>query len=275
MGKAIAVELMLAAGVALLLGLFGPFGTFAMPISERIAYWVAVGLIGYAVIRPIIIIGRWLSDFTAIPTMVGVGLALFIAALPMTFFIALLMPDFDMRTALAWPGLPALYVQVWLVGFSVNGFFTLVFRNIPSLDEPVLPNNVSSAPQDICRLTELETRLPAGFGPLLAIKAEDHYVRIFGPDRSLLMLMRLADAVELANGMDGMRVHRSWWVVRAAVSKIEQQGRRTTLILSNGERVPVSREAKTRLKTGSWLSAPDGSWGAARPRSLLQPSGQK
>lgn len=275
MGKAIAVELMLAAGVALLLGLFGPFGTFAMPIGERIAYWVLVGLIGYAVFRPIIIIGRWLSDFTAIPTMVGVGLALFIAALPMTFFIALLIADFDMHAALAWPGLSALYVQVWLVGFSVHGFFTLVFRNIPSLDEPGLPNNVSSAQQDICHLTELETRLPAGFGPLLAIKAEDHYVRIFGPDRSLLMLMRLADAVELANGMDGMRVHRSWWVARAAVSAIEQQGRRTTLILSNGERVPVSREARTRLKTSGWLGTREGGRGAARPRSLLQPSGQK
>lgn len=275
MGKAIAVELMLAAGVALLLGLFGPFGTFAMPIGERIAYWVLVGLIGYAVFRPLIIVGRWLSDFTPIPTMIGIGLALFIAAMPMTVLIAMLMVGFDLRKVIAWPGLPVLYVQVWLVGFSVNGFFMLIYRDNPSRDESLSPSIVSSNPQSICRITEIEARLPAGFGPLLAMKAEDHYVRIFGSDQSLLMLMRLTDAIGLASGMDGMRVHRSWWVAKAAISEIEQQGRKTTLILTNGERVPVSRDAKTQLKAGGWLGARAGNSSAAPPQTIWQRSRQE
>ena len=202
--------------------------------------------------------------------MIGIGLALFIAALPMTVLIAMLMVGFDLRKVIAWPGLPALYVQVWLVGFSVNGFFMLIYRDNPSRDESLSPSIVSSTLQSICRITEIEARLPAGFGPLLAMKAEDHYVRIFGSDQSLLMLMRLTDAIGLASGMDGMRVHRSWWVARAGISEIEQQGRKTTLILTNGERVPVSRDAKTLLKTEGWLGARAGNSSTAPPQTIWQ-----
>ena len=100
----------------------------------------------------------------------------------------------------------------------------------------------------------LAGRLPPGFGPLLALKGEDHYVRAYAQDRDILILMRLRDAVAELDGMgEGMQVHRSWWVARAAIAEVQRDGRTLHLCLSNGTIVPVSRDAAARLKDARWV----------------------
>jgi DNA-binding LytR/AlgR family response regulator len=97
-------------------------------------------------------------------------------------------------------------------------------------------------------------RLPAKLGKdLLAIKAEDHYLRIYTTAGNDLLLMRLTDAVEELDGYDGLRVHRSYWVAHAAIERAEKAGRRVTLHLVNGMRVPVSRRYAEDLKAQGWL----------------------
>ena len=56
-----------------------------------------------------------------------------------------------------------------------------------------------------------------------------------------LILRRFGDALEELGAIDGLQVHRGWWVARAAVAGSEREGDRSLLILSNGLRVPVSR----------------------------------
>lgn len=56
-----------------------------------------------------------------------------------------------------------------------------------------------------------------------------------------LILMRMGDALRELEGVDGVRVHRSWWVARDAVIGAERDGERTMLRLENGVTVPVSR----------------------------------
>lgn len=46
---------------------------------------------------------------------------------------------------------------------------------------------------------------------------EDRYLRIHTDGGSDLILMRLRDAVGELAGADGLQVHRSFWVARAAV----------------------------------------------------------
>ena len=53
--------------------------------------------------------------------------------------------------------------------------------------------------------------------------------------------MRLNDAIAELDGVEGMRVHRSWWVAMDAVTGTLRRGRGTALLLSNGTEVPVSR----------------------------------
>jgi DNA-binding LytR/AlgR family response regulator len=97
-------------------------------------------------------------------------------------------------------------------------------------------------------------RLPKGLGrDLLALEMEDHYVRAHMAAGSALVLMRMRDAVAELDGMDGLQVHRSWWVARAAVEGTVQDGRNIRLRLKNGIEAPVARANQLALRDSGWL----------------------
>jgi len=101
-------------------------------------------------------------------------------------------------------------------------------------------------------LARLPPRLAGG--TLWAVQAEDHYLRLRTSLGEDLILMRLADAVAELEGIEGARVHRSWWVARAAVIGVERGDGRATLILADGARAPVSRSYLKPLRDAGWLS---------------------
>jgi DNA-binding LytR/AlgR family response regulator len=68
-----------------------------------------------------------------------------------------------------------------------------------------------------------------------------------------LVLMRMADAAALLADVPGARVHRSWWVARAAVTGTARDGDRTLLRLENGQTAPVSRSERARLSAAGWF----------------------
>jgi hypothetical protein len=248
MGKRLAIEFLLATLIGLVLGLIGPFGTFEMPAAARIAYWVIFGIVGYAIFRPLGIVGGWLSEVLGLSRIIGVGLSLVVAALPMTLIVAALIWKFDLGAMLRWKGLPGLYFQVWLIGFLTHGFFALVFRNRGEA-APAASVAYYAEAEPAARF---EDRLPAGFGALLALKGEDHYVRAIGVSREELILIRLRDAIAELGGVPGLQVHRSWWVARDGVAKINRQARAMTLTLTNGLDVPVARDQIARVKSEGW-----------------------
>lgn len=89
---------------------------------------------------------------------------------------------------------------------------------------------------------------------MLALSSEDHYVRAHSETSTTLILIRLRDAIaELDPAVDGMQVHRSWWVAREAVTGQKRSDRTLRLVLHNGMEVPVSRERIADLKASGWL----------------------
>lgn len=256
--RQLAVEVLIIAGLGLVLGLFGPFGTWAMPPAVRIAYWVIFGLVGYAIFRPLVTVGRWVAEFLRVSEIFGIGLALVVAALPMTLIVSMLLSGLDLRQALARPGLGQLYFQVWLIGFLTNGLFMLLYRRAQMSVDPAstVADEVArpAATAPISPPEGLADRLPAGFGPVIALEAEDHYVRVHSPAGSALLLMRLRDAIGLINSIDGMEVHRSWWVAREGISTVARNGRSATITLVNGSTAPVARDAMPRVRAAGWLT---------------------
>ncbi len=264
MAQRIGIEIFMVLVIGFVLGLFGPFGTFEMAPAMRIAFWMVYTLLGYAIFRPVITVGKWMSAALSLPQIIGVGLALVVGATPLTFMIALLFNGFDVGRTVRSAQLPSLYVQVWLIGLLINGFFALAFPNraeaaapdpVPSppaapseppQTEPPQPQ--SPAPPVKPATPHFADRLPAGFGPLLALKGEDHYVRAIGEQREELILIRLRDAIAELGDTPGMLVHRSWWVARDAVTSVRRDGRNATLILANGTQVPVARDKTGQLK---------------------------
>ncbi len=97
-------------------------------------------------------------------------------------------------------------------------------------------------------------RIPARLGrDLLALEMEDHYLRIHTRLGSDLILMRMRDAVAELDGLDGLQVHRSWWVARSAVERVDRDGKTMTLTLAGGRTVPVARDRQGEVRAAGWL----------------------
>lgn len=75
---------------------------------------------------------------------------------------------------------------------------------------------------------------------IVALEAEEHYVRVHTLSRSELVHCRFRDAVDAMPIELGIRVHRSWWVATAAVASASRGARRWQLTLSSSVTVPVS-----------------------------------
>lgn len=75
---------------------------------------------------------------------------------------------------------------------------------------------------------------------LVAISAELHYLRIFTHHGEDLILYRFSDAANEIEALGGIRVHRSWCIVKSEVK--DRNGRCVTL--KNGMQVPIGRSFK-------------------------------
>lgn len=82
---------------------------------------------------------------------------------------------------------------------------------------------------------------------VLALKAEDHYLMVITTQGQGLIHYRLSDAVSELPANAGLRVHRSYWIARRAVARVESRRRVTRLHLSNGLSVPVSHVHKASV----------------------------
>lgn len=92
-------------------------------------------------------------------------------------------------------------------------------------------------------------RLPQALGKdVIALSAEDHYVRVYTKLGNDLVLYRFSDAIrEMPDDM-GMQVHRSHWVSLNAISKFEEEGRGHKLTVGENVQIPVSQRYIEVLK---------------------------
>ncbi len=88
---------------------------------------------------------------------------------------------------------------------------------------------------------------------VLALQAEEHYVRIFTENGTELIHYRFGDAVEEMPSELGLRVHRSWWVAGHAVRSAKRGSRRWQLSLESGVSVPVSDSYVSAVRDKGWL----------------------
>ena len=89
-------------------------------------------------------------------------------------------------------------------------------------------------------------------GDLLALEAEDHYVRLHHQSGSTLVLHRFSDAIAEIGSRDGLQVHRGWWVASGAVVGTFMRDGKRWLKLSNGMDVPISRTHLRRVIEQDW-----------------------
>lgn len=256
-------RLMAQLATALALGVFlavtGPFGTYQdLSVGMRYAYWVGLVLVGYL---NILIVAHALA---ALRPHMGhlwrIAIVTLGSAVPTSFAVAWVESLTRLTRPMPLVVLPRLFVSVAVIQLLMLLIFTrlrpswraLLFTEdaqpAPPPEEAVAPLPAAAAvPQPFMQ------RIPAHLGQdLLALGAEDHYLRIITAKGSDLILMRLGDALKELAPESGLQVHRSWWVARGAVMSVRRDGARTMLVLGNEQEVPVSRTYLAAVREAGW-----------------------
>lgn len=162
-----------------------------------------------------------------------------VSAVPMTFFVA-------WTFSVAQPGRTYSPVQILaLFPFValVQLLIALVMSPAMSPDAPATVVTTMEQPAPPPEYPpELLSKLPATLRrDILALEADDHYVRVHTLHGSALILMRLVDAAALIDPRLGLRVHRSWWVARDGVRTLERSPGRAIAKMIDDTEVPISR----------------------------------
>jgi len=226
---------------ALFMALAGPFGTWEEPLIERLGFWVlgigGCGLAGLALERGLKVLGQ-LRDRPRARALAIVALLAAPAGLLASAAAAALQ-----HAPINWPLYLQTLPQILLVGAGLVGLLHLAARRRESAAS-------CSAAED----PTLGGLLPLRFSGarLLAMEAQDHYVRVHTDQGAGLVLMGFETALAKAAQLEGKRVHRSWWVARAAVVGVVRGDGRATLRLRGGAEAPVSRRYARLLRSAGW-----------------------
>jgi hypothetical protein len=239
-----AVGFAVSTALGLTLGVLGPFGSYlsgSWPV--RTAYWVAclwAGWLAFGVSLPML--KRWAA---------GRGISAWLWAPPAVAVLTLLPAVFS--RALAAGLWPAAGVIGWLEWYGqclvISALATLgmLWAARSQATIPSAPDTSSADPRD---------RLPPRLGrTVLCLQMEDHYVRVHTPHGSALVLMSLSQAMAGLKDVEGVQTHRSWWVARAAIAGVVEDGRKLRLRLTGGLEAPVSRARIGALREDGWLAA--------------------
>jgi len=184
-------------------------------------------------------------------------------ALHQRFFAAFLPPDmpftpfFDGGLLDALKAVPRWLVQnqgaitLWV---AANYFFDR-FVGLPRFARKQSPRKgpapaIETPATGESSLSGLMEKLPATVrGDVIALSAEDHYVRVVTNRGSALIYGKVT---VLASSMPpdwGVRVHRSHWVSRSAARRLHQRDAKYRVMLEGGTEIPVSERYVEVLRT--------------------------
>ena len=233
------IALILAVGS--FLSVLGPYGTHALGLPWVWLYWtglMALGTVSGALAGAAF--ERWPPPWPMWTIYLAVSV---LVSLPVTIAVASIQAvigaSFDLAT------LPVIFLLVWVISAAVTTISWLRHR-------PDAPAATPDGEAAIGRA--LTDKLPHKLrrARLIAMAAEDHYLRVYTDAGDAMILMRLGDAVAAAEALDGARTHRSWWVARQAVDKVTRGDGRAVLTLVNGVEAPVSRTYSKPLREAGW-----------------------
>lgn len=220
------------------MGFAGAFGTGAMPLPLRLAYWVGLMLAGTVLANGIFAI---------------LALVRPLARRPLAYLAAATLAMGGLYTGVVWlvtrplhpVGPLELFAPVLMVSAAMTALNMLANRT------PVETHAASPGAPPPRFLDRLPPKLKGA--ELYAVEAQDHYLRLHTSRGGDLILMRLSDAVAELEGLEGAQTHRSWWVAKDAVESARRADGRAVLVLKSGAEAPVSRSYLRALRAEGWF----------------------
>ncbi|XBQ17487.1 MAG: LytTR family transcriptional regulator DNA-binding domain-containing protein [Oceanicaulis sp.] len=251
----LAADLAVMAAAGAFFAAIGPFDTDTAPAAARALYWMGVMLAGGLVVFGAERIVRALAP--AAPDWAVAALTA-LAATPVQTGVVVaagaLVFGYTPRWAIYVELLPAVLV-VTLAAVGTLALARLARRRSGEAAWNGTPPEEAPG-DDMLPPAAIATRLPARLrgSPLIALQAEDHYVRVHTEAGSDLVLMRFADALEAVEaGAAGHRLHRSWWARADAIEAASYRRGTGQAQLKAGLTAPVSRTYAPALRRAGLL----------------------
>jgi len=246
----LAIQLLVTVVIALVVATIGPFGTFtALSAADRYLYWAIIIPLNWLQILAAITVLANFPQFVRWPRGIAVSVGCVIASVPASFEVHWL--EQWLRSDYIYTITPfQLYPYVLLLGLVIA---LPLNKFLWPLKETAEPKVTPQAPT-LGTPTFLKS-IPRHLGTdLLCVQADDHYLRVHTGAGSDLILYRMADALAGLEGVDGLQVHRSYWVAGKAVAGAVRNGKKVSLKLENGLVVPVSRTYLPAVREAGWLT---------------------
>jgi hypothetical protein len=241
-GQRFALDLLLLAAAGLVMTELGPYRTVEVPQLLRTAYWLTAvigsGLAGIAADR---FLAPHIRGFWARILVVSLAITP-----PVTLFIYALNAAM-LGLPRRWWRLPELAWQVLVVMLLVMALRALAWRRVVETRTIVVPPLPEAE-----RAFRLRLSAKRRTAKLIALEAEDHYVRVHTDSGSELVAMRFAEAVAELSLAHGYRLHRSWWASADAVEAVRWRRGGGEARLAGGLTAPVSRSCAGELKRAGW-----------------------
>lgn len=251
----------LPAGLALVFAAVGIRLTVGMPFIDSVFYMVCHVMAAWLGIDFASRVIRRLFRSWRPPASVNIVVGFALALMPLAFYYQWLGGVFGEYYPSLAEARQDEHLQSWSLGyllhfirFSLPGLLLFMvgafgFRYVTGVDwygyaarstakSTVATEGIDSFREPEARLLE-NSKLPSD-AVLHALKAEEHYVKVWSDKGKDMLRCRFQDAVEELEGYKGMRVHRSWWVNLDQVETCAKKGRSLELRLKDGAQVPVS-----------------------------------
>jgi len=213
--------------------LSGPFGTFeALPNGFRLVYWALIVLSTSILAlwaQMLIKVRNWTAPIIIV--LVSAVFGLFAALLVILLSLTLLPP------IQSYPG------HIALFGYSFpSAMIVFLFSALLSRADASAPKT-SQRPSLFARLEKHPNAQQ-----ILSLSAQDHYVEVITELGSELCLIRLNDAIAETKPLEGFQIHRSHWVAKSAVEKLEVKGSSGQVRLHDGRALKVSQSRLTEFR---------------------------
>lgn len=238
--RSLTLELLFVLLLALALGHAGPYGTYEkFSLATRMGFWVCVILVPWSLSKLLFFLAAHFAPDNLSKGYISIMLMPLLALLgsAVVSFINLNVGLYQNQT----------FMQVWPASILV----WLVFAFVIVLPMTYLGSELAREQRKVGVTTMMEFfhhKLPESLKDtqLIALKAEDHYLRVITDGGSALILMKFDDALAALNGYPGIQTHRSWWLAHSQLAGI---GRVTTSVsLQDGTKVPISRRRRKAVQ---------------------------
>jgi hypothetical protein len=256
--KAIHRHLPWVLGLCVVMAVIGPFGSYQLAgLGTRLLYFTATGVLSWLQIIGCAVLLASLEMFDRWPITARMALAGVVGAVPTTAEIIVLHTW--LIRPIPWSAAPHIFLETVFLAVVISVLIGLFYERrlhaVADAERARIASVPGVEPQGVVA-PDFFRRVPPALGrDLLALEMEDHYLRIHTAQGSDLILLRLRDALGELGRERGRQVHRSWWVAVGAVASVERNAGRSTLVLRNGLRVPVSKSFRDQVKDAGWLEA--------------------